>query len=151
MYLSTHSSKLNWPNNFFSWRWNKLSNAKYGFTVVAPTPIKVAKECVSKASPDWTFIDTYPLSFFSIRNELIDPTAKSIGIGSFKLESSLSLKINWVTPCLTAISASFWIFLIESNKVSSSEKVQSIIDELLPKKFINFSNWEFDNIGLFKT
>ena len=42
MYLSTHSSKLNWPNNFFSWRWNKLSNAKYGFTVVAPTPIKVA-------------------------------------------------------------------------------------------------------------
>ena len=71
MYLSTHSSKLNFPNNFFSWRWNKLSNAKYGFTVVAPTPINVAKECVSKASPDCTFIDTYPLSFFSIRNELI--------------------------------------------------------------------------------
>ena len=52
IYLSTHSSKLYWPNNFFSCLWYKLSKAIYGLTVVAPTPINVAKEWVSKASPD---------------------------------------------------------------------------------------------------
>ena len=43
----------------------------------------------------------------SIKNELIAPTASNIGIGSLIFESSLSLKIICVTPCLTAISASF--------------------------------------------
>ena len=47
-----------------------------------------------------------------------------MGIGNFSLESSLSLKINWVTPCLTAISDSFWILFREFAKFSSLEKVQ---------------------------
>ena len=151
MYLSTHSSKLNFPKSFFSCLWYKLSKARYGFTVVAPTPIKVANECVSKASPDWTFIETYPLNFFSIKNELIAPTHNNIGIGKLVSDNPLSLKINWVTPCLTAISASFWTCFIASNKDWSLEKVQSITKEFLPKKLINLSNWEFDKIGLFKT
>ena len=64
IYLWIQSSKLYWPNNFFSYLWYKLSNAKYGLTVVAPTPINVAKEWVSKTSPDCTLIETYPLNFF---------------------------------------------------------------------------------------
>ena len=36
--------------------------AKYGFTVVAPTPIKTAKEWVSKASELSTFKEQYPLN-----------------------------------------------------------------------------------------
>ena len=102
-------------------------------TVVAPTPIKVANECVSSASPDWTFIDTYPLNFLSIRKVLIAPTHRSIGIGIFFDDRSLSLKIICDTPCLTAISASFWILLIASVKFSSSENVQSIDKEFFPK------------------
>ena len=62
---------------------------------------------MSNASPDWTFIDTYPLNFFCIKNEFIAPTHKSIGIGKFLDDRFLSLKIIWVTPCLTEISASF--------------------------------------------
>ena len=34
------------------------------WTVVAPTPISVAKECVSNASPVCALIDVYPLNFF---------------------------------------------------------------------------------------
>ena len=38
--------------SFFENLLYKLSKDKYGLTVVAPTPISVANECVSKASPD---------------------------------------------------------------------------------------------------
>ena len=146
-----HSSKLNWPKSFFECLWYKLSKAKYGLTVVAPTPINVAKEWVSKASPDWTLIETYPLNFFSIKKVFIAPTHNNIGIGNFSEERSLSLRTSWVTPCLTAISASFWIFLIALAKLSSWENVQSIFIEFLPKKFINLLNCEFDKIGLLRT
>ena len=81
----------------------------------------------------------------------IAPTHNNIGIGNFFDESSLSLKISCVTPCLTAISDSFCILSIALIKFSSFEKVQSIIKEFFPKKFINLLNCEFDNIGLFKT
>ena len=131
--------------------WYKLSKAKYGLTVVAPTPISVANEWVSNASPDWTLIETYPLNLFSIKNVFMAPTLNNIGIGNLSSEISLSLRINWVTPCLTAISDSCWILLIATDKLSFFEKVQSIICEFFPKNLINFSNWEFDNIGLFKT
>ena len=74
-----------------------------------------------------------------------------MGIGSFCDERSLSLRISCVTPCLTAISASFWILWIALAKFSSSANVQSIFIEFLPKKFINLLNCELDKIGLFKT
>ena len=38
-----------------------------------------------------------------------------------------------------------------STVFSSFENVQSITDELFPKNSINFSNCEFDKIGLFRT
>ena len=106
---------------------------------------------MSKASPDWTLIETYPLNFLSIKKVLIAPTHSSIGIGIFSDDIFLSLKINWVAPCLTAISASFWILWIAIVKFSLLENVQSIDKEFFPKKFINLLNWELDNIGLFKT
>ena len=68
------------------------------------------------------------------------PTHKSIGIGSFVSDNSLSLKINCVTPCLTAISAFFCTCFMASDKLCSFLKVQSIAREFLPKKLINLSN-----------
>ena len=106
---------------------------------------------MSRASPDCTLIETYPLNFFSIKKVLIAPTHNNIGIGNLSREISLSLKINWVAPWRTAISASFWILLIELNKFSLWENVHSINTEFLPKKFINLLNCELDNIGLFNT
>ena len=44
-------------NNYKGSRDLKLSIVRYGLTVVAPTPIKTAKECVSKASPVSIFIE----------------------------------------------------------------------------------------------
>ena len=72
-------------------------------------------------------------------------------MGKFSLDKFLSLSINCVTPCLTAISDSFWILSRATDKFSSLEKVQSKIFEFFPKKFINLLNCELDKIGLFKT
>ena len=79
------------------------------------------------------------------------PTHNNIGIGNLSDERFLSLKISCVIPCLTAISDSFWILLIEFSKLSSCENEQSIVTEFLPKKLVNLLNCEFDRIGLFKT
>ena len=68
------------------------------------------------------------------------PTHSNIGIGSLSDERFLSLRINCVTPCLTAISDSSCILFIESSKFSSFEKEQSIVAEFLPKRLINFLN-----------
>ena len=72
-------------------------------------------------------------------------------MGNLFSEIFLSLKINWVRPCLTAISDSFLILSIEASRFSLLSKVQSIFIDFSPKKLVNFSNWEFDNIGLSKT
>ena len=79
------------------------------------------------------------------------PTHNNIGVGSFSDDKFLSVNINCVTPCLTAISASFCKLLIAEVNVSFFEKVQSITTEFFPKKLINFPNCVFDSIGLFNT
>ena len=43
--------------------------AKYGFIVVAPTPINTANECVSSASEHSTFKEQYPLNPFLTKCE----------------------------------------------------------------------------------
>ena len=146
-----HSSYLNFPKSFFSYLWYKLSKAKYGLIVVAPTPKIVANECVSKASPVCTFIETYPLNFFLIKCLLIAPTHKSIGIAIFSSDTAISVNTSCVAPCLTAISDSFIILSKDSTKELSCKKVQSIVFEFSPKNLINFENCEFDKIGLSKT
>ena len=110
-----------------------LSNAKYGLTVVAPTPIKVAKECVSRASPVWTLIETYPLNPRLVKWVLIAPIHKSIGIGSFSSDILLSVRINCLIPSRTDFSASFLRLFKAYSRLSCLSKVQSKIFELLPK------------------
>ena len=114
-------------NNFFLNLSYKLSKAKYGFTVVAPTPITVAKECVSKHSPDCTFIETYPLSPNLTKFVWIAPTLNRVGIGYLSSEISLSDMTICVIPCLTAISVSFLSLFKASSSVSPFLKVQSKI------------------------
>ena len=74
-----------------------------------------------------------------------------MGMGNLFSEIFLSLKTNWVRPCRTAISDSFLILSIEVSRFSLLSKVQSIVIDFCPKKLINFSNWEFYNMGLSKT
>ena len=63
-----------------------LSIARYGFIVVAPTPNKTAKECVSIASAVSTLIEEYPLKPNLTKFEWIAPTAKIIGTIAFSWE-----------------------------------------------------------------
>ena len=57
-----------------------LSIAKYGLTVVAPTPIKTTKECVSRTSELSTFIEQNPLKPSFTKCECTAPTVKTEGI-----------------------------------------------------------------------
>ena len=79
---------------------------KYGFTVVAPTPIRTAKEWVSSVSDVSAFNEQYPLNPRLTRLELIAPTARAIGILALFSEIFLSLKTKVVLPSLTPISDS---------------------------------------------
>lgn len=62
-----------------------------------------------------------------MRCVFIAPTLNSIGMGNLSSEVFLSLKTNWVRPCLTAISESFLILSIEVSRFSLLLKVQSIV------------------------
>ena len=84
--------------------------------MVAPTPIIVAKECVSKHSPDCMLIDTYPLNPSLIKLVFTAPTHKSIGIGHLFSDIFLSDNTSWVIPSLAAISESCTNFSIASSK-----------------------------------
>ena len=119
--------------------------------MVAPTPNKTAKECVSSASLVWTLIETKPLIPKLINLEFIAPKARTIGIATFFSEIFLSLKIRCLHPSLTAISASKHNCPNFFSKFVWTSNVQSRNLILLLKKLVNLSNCEFDNIGLSNT
>ena len=101
--------------------------AKYGLTVVAPTPIKTANECVSRTSELSTFIEQYPLKPNFTRCEWTAPTAKMEGILAWVKLIFLSDNIKLLLPSRTAISASSLIFSILSFRDKLILKVQSSI------------------------
>ena len=74
--------------------------------VVAPTPNKTAKECVSRVSAVWTLIETKPLMPRLTNFEFIAPNARIVGIGALFSLIFLSLKTKCLYPSRTAVSAS---------------------------------------------
>ena len=96
-------------------------------------------------------IEANPLIPSSISLELIAPIASAIGIGALFESIPLSLKIKCFPPSRTAISAcernSSNLFF----KLPLISKVQSKTLIFFLKKSINFSNCEFDKIGLSRT
>ena len=112
--------------------------AKYGFIVVAPTPIKTAKVWVSNASELSTFIEQYPLKPKFTKWEWTAPTDKIDGMLALLEVIFLSDKIRVLLPSLTAISHSSLIFsILFLNEVSKSN-VQSIILTFFWKKIFEF-------------
>ena len=136
MNLSTHSSYEIFLNNPFLCLSAIACCAIYAFTLVAPTPISTAKYCTSKHSADWTFKEIKVRRFCLIKWWWTELVTNIIGRAILVLDISLSLKIIWTYPSLTACSASRFILEISISKLFSGFVLSIVVSIIFTVSFI---------------